>query len=73
MDLCLFYALEQPKVLKNAAKCVIISHDRPIFAHIQVGELDGSGEWGESRLPMRIYISKIITMNNENLNELFSI
>jgi hypothetical protein len=49
INLCLFYASEQAKVLKKLQDVYSISHSRSIFAHIQVGGLGGTGGWGKSR------------------------
>jgi hypothetical protein len=46
VNLCLFYASEQAKVIKMLLKVYTISHGRHIFTHIQVGGLGGSGGWG---------------------------
>jgi hypothetical protein len=50
------------EVLEKSGLCLFCMKD--------AAELECYGQGG---LPMRIYISKIITMNNENSNEIFSI
>jgi hypothetical protein len=50
VNLCLFYASEQAKVIKKASTVdlYLISHGLSIFAHIQVGGLGGSGGGGKA-------------------------